>query len=653
MLCPLGASATVIDNNVNFVAKNQNPFETGPSVTRSTSYSFALPDTTANTPTVKIPPAGSPTYAQLGASVGGDVSLDFSASLSTGKLFLNLPVVTSLTVPDPYTVRAGSAFTVAGTADIAPQGFTKLATQTTYDRLGSGALIGTFDQVIRPSSGLPSLTTTSPGIAADLGLSIVNHNSAFLQGCVGAIVGSVCTDVFRADLPSLGQLNLPLVHADSTGSVTLLPTVPALSQSASLPKTFPIADYATFTVDAPKLNQAATLSGGNLVAHTDTDIVSATVDLDRLVDDFVLRPSLLPTINGTLGPIGYSLMDAKATVASGLYQDLEFTPRPSIGLIFDDYVKATVNGQSLGAVQALTFEPGDLVTLAPTVFRSTLGVTPFYAMPNELANTTGLQIDGRLDVSLLSASAIGESTGYAFSGTVAPPPLQIPFYTNQFGVDIAPVLGSRFDLQFDLFGDVTENQMLWQQESANSDGSAVYRLLVDLPEATLQYLVTGREQVFLRTCPGCDGSDFDVVFLPDQPLVIYDSDFFPDGLNLGEIFCISCTGLSLDDFTALAVAADDGELFYFSPYAHELELPDLCFACDPLLSQVVQRYSFVPDAPNVLVDRPFPGYYPFSVPVPSTVLLLIFGLGASALARPRGRIARGVPNTVCQRWEAI
>jgi len=613
------AVATVIEQDADFVALDQNPFATGPATIVPFDQAITLPTLRTDFPALTIPaplPGGS---FQLGASVTGAMDLDFNGSVNPGSLNINFPVTTTFTIPDG--VKVGQTFSLGTTSAVAPSGFAQVlgAPVTIF---GDGAP-RSYLTVAQAAAGAPTLTTTNPGIAAAVDLDITNHNFLTLQGCE-VIVG--CADIIKQDLPSLGQQTITLLSASTAGNVQVLPGVPGAAQSFSLPQTIQLVPttpgLATVTVSAPNLAQTGVLTGAQLVANTTSNVASVNLSIDGLISSTVLEPLLLPPLSGSAGPIDYSLLKANASLDGGLFQNLDFTDKGTqITLVFDHLVRANVNGTDLGAVQQLSFTAGDDVKLSPMGFVTTLHVQPVMTLMNSLDNTTGVSLSGRLTASALSASLDGlGSIGPLVQGDTGPLPIaQFNALQNNFPVDMKPVFGSPFDINFG--ANLNQVSLQMAQVSDDGNGHVTYRFNVtELGRTVAAFDVTGRNQL-VSLCITCDIQE--VVFLPDNDVSVV---IGGETIDLGDLFCVSGACNSAIDLSPLTSLVEAVDVAGFNPVFFADAGPDQQVAGPVLTNDFVNHTSSNPDPGVILASNLALFNELMAVPEPSTLPMLAVGL---------------------------
>ena len=635
-----GAQAGVITQNLDFVAANQNPFAAGPAYTAVYEQAIPLPTQRTDFPAIIIPlsPASYP-RVELGGSVTGEMNLDFWASLNTGRLNINYPVQAALNVPDSLTV--GQTFSLGSGANVLPAGYSQLILVPAGSFSGSPGA-SNYLTTAQISSGAPSLTTSNPGIAAGVDFNITNHNFLYAQGCATPL-SITCAYIVKEDLPSLGSKTITLVSASTAGSVQILPDVGG--GTYSLPQTIPLGTFASFTVDKPDLRQNGTLVGSSLQADKTSNVATLTLDIDALLSNAVLNPLLLPPLTGDIGPIGYSLLDASASLSGGLYQSLDFNvTHTKVTLVFDHSVRARVNGVDHGIVNALEFNAGDDVKLSPVGFVTTLHVVPSFTLDNNLHNSTGIALTGSLDAKALEASlgSLG-STGFLASGHVDVPLGQLELYHNDFSVDIKRVWGNAFDIHFGLNPRAVGVSVDLTELTEGSDGSATFHFRLIRDGSVLdEFDVAGRVQRFLP-CPSCDiGTAF---FLPDTEVF---GTIDGESVDLGDAFCWS--GLCLDgfDLSSLDGLVHAATAVGFDPVLFADESQDF-FVSDPLLTdEFVSHGASVPDPGFVYEYNPefYEELLSATAPEPTTLSILGLGLaGLGVMRRRRAALSRATRRT--------
>jgi PEP-CTERM motif len=625
------ALALDIVQNLDFEAVNQNPFTTGSAYVDYYDQAIPLPTQRTDFPGLIIPlSAASYPRVTLGGSVTGEMNLDFWASVNTGRLNINYPVQTTFTVPDSLSI--GQTFSLGSSGNVLPAGYTDVVLLATG--LSNGGLPYYLQQA-QISSGLPSMTTSNPGIAAGVDLNITNHNYLYAEGCATPL-DITCAYIVQQNLPSVGSQTITLLSASTLGNVQILPDVPGAGYTFSLPETFPLGNFASFTVDKPDLGQNGALVGSDLKASTTSNVATVTVDIDQLLSDAVLNPLLLPPLTGNLGPVGYSLLDANASLSGGLYQTLDFNvTNTQVTLVFDHDVRAKVNGVDKGVGKVLQFNVGDDVKLSPVGFVTDIHVVPSFRLVNMLHNRTGIELTGSLDVNALEASldSLG-STGYLFQDSVNVPLGQLQLYQSDFPVDIKDVWATPFDLHFGLNQSLNGVSIHIAEIAEASDGTATFMFTVDRQDGvTSQFNVSGRVQ---RTLCGGQG---DITYCTGYFLA--DADVMAllggDQIDLGDTFCWFGDCTQADDLSFLdnlihAATADGFDPVYFADAAQDF------LVNDPELADVFTSHNASnPDPGFVYAYNPDFFDQLTAVPEPGTIALV--GLGIAGLGAMRRRRA--------------
>jgi hypothetical protein len=620
------AGATTIERDTDFVALNQNPFESGPSEITPFQKPIALPTVSTDIPAVTIPSPVPPVFFQFGASVTAAMDLTFYGSLNPGRLDINYPVSTTFTIPDA--LQVGQTFSLGTSSAVTPGGFSQLVS-TPVTLFGPDGAPHDYLTVARNSAGAPTLTTTNPGIAAAVDLDITNHNFVALQACTPVPLVP-CADIVKANLPSLGQQSITLLSASTAGNVQILPGVPGVSQTLSLPQSIPFGPFSKLDISAPDLAQTGVLSGTSLVANKTSTVASLNLSIDGLISNTVLNPLLLPPLTGSIGPIDYSLLKANASLDGGVYQNLNFADQGTqITLAFDHLVRARVNGVDEGAVSMLSFTAGDDVKLSPIGFVPTLHVVPILGLANSLNSNTGITLGGTLSASALSASLAGlGSIGPVNLGNVNVTLAQISLLQNQFGVDMKSIIGAPFDINFG--ADLNGISLTLNQINDDGHGHVTFNFNVAmLGDPVASFDVTGRNQI-IPLCPTCDINE--TIFLPDSEVTVT---IGGQTFDLGDIFCVSGPCNAALDLSPLESLIHSADVAGFDPVFFADGAPDLQILDPVLTNDFVSHLSSDPDPGTVFVNDPALFDQLTSVPEPSSMSILLFGLvGAWVMTWP-------------------
>ena len=634
------ARATSFTQDLDFEAVNRNPFAQGQSYFDVYEQAIPLPTQRTDFPALVLPLAPPSPYPQvsIGAAVTGAMNLDFWAGVNTGRLNINYPLQAAFDVPDGLTV--GQSFSLGSSATVLPAGYSQMILVPAASFSG----IPYYLTAAQIASGAPSLTTSNPGISAGVDFNITNHNFLYVQGCATPL-SITCADIVNEQLPSVGSQTITLISASTLGNVQILPDIPGATQTFSLPQTIPLGTFASFTVNKPDLSQNGALVGSALQASKTSNVATLTLDIDQLLSNTLLNPLLLPPLTGNVGPVGYSLLDANASLLGGLYQNLDFTVTDTkVTLVFDHYVRAIVNGVDRGAVLALDFNAGDDVQLKPMGFVTKLHVVPTFTLENNLHNSTGIALQGELDAKALSASlGVLGSTGYLVDGTFTVPLGQFELYHNDFSVDIKQVLGDAFDIDFGLDARLTNVEVGLSELTEGPDGSATFRFNLLRDNALIaSFDVSGKVQ---RLGPCGDLISCGAFFLPDQEVfAMIDG----ESVDLGDIFCWAGTCFDAVDLSPLeslvhTAVVDGFDPVYFADAGQDFLVSDALPTDD-----FTSHFSSTPDPGQVYAFNP--EFYDrlLAVPEPGSLELPRFRAGRSGChapppVTPRRRQTQGAP----------
>jgi hypothetical protein len=412
------ATAAPITEALFFAATNQNPFQAGPAVSWDRTWSTRdFPIARTEVPALRFPPSG-PVYLEAGGRTEGQLGLNLNAQFSSGTLDMAYPVRAVFDAPAPDTVRAGSRFSLGFSSQAPATGLFRLSDVINTTRvidLGNGVRIqGGSGGTERVS---PFIRTTFPSLAAQLELEYTQVNSAFVQGCVDAFIARACGDIGSIRLPSLGPVTQTIASLGREGAYVL----PGTSFEAGIDfgKAYPLltgidgSELVTVTPFYPTLATQGGMDGTNgpLRAEGSQPILRFQGDLDGIIDNYVLRPALLPTLQGNIGPGQYTLLDATATLDATVYQEFEYTPELRVRLDFDQAM--TLPGSR--PFTQLDMRVGETVEL-----RSVFGVAgdvtvrPTYYLGGRMHSETGLGIGAGIDAAALRFQILGLDTGFAW-----------------------------------------------------------------------------------------------------------------------------------------------------------------------------------------------------------------------------------------------
>lgn len=563
-----------------FTALGQNPYQPGPASSWTDRRERDIQLNRTDGPTIRFPPEPSPGFVRAGVRTEGYGGISLETNFNSGMLDIRYPVASELRVPDANSVRAGGAFSV-GLSSEARSLFN-------IDRVNIGATsVSMFRSDGRSFGGgsslmAPNIRTTFPSLSGRLDLFYQQRNSAFIEGC-GEVPFTgirVCGDIIKGDLPSFPRLQQTVASFGPDG-IFVLPGTSAQKAGYTFGTPISLGGYADLTVNYPKVATNGGLVGPTkLSSFGEKPLVELKVDIDQIISDFVLRPSLLPPLNGDFGPAKYNLLELEGSLFATLYQQFGYDPRVRTKLRFDQWVR---NGNSgpllevdLGAGETLD----NLRLLNP--FADQVNVRPTYYLDGKLVAETGIGFGAGIDAKALRLQLGPLDTGWAVEDGDETVFARVKLSGQEFVPKISAIAGRDFTIDFRSALELSDGMtttVVGNSVTALDPTGKSGRFNVPL------FGVVNGDAVALGSRPGilsyADGSPVgsayeyvtakrDVFFRPDDASQIdYDGYAFP----VPDFFCARCISALLPDPVPTAVIVlDDGTVINASDAPPDIAL---------------------------------------------------------------------------------
>lgn len=642
---PLGtAGATEYQHELAFTAVNRNPWTGGPAFTLEETWddlraqvSLTIP-TTGLTPTdllLQLLSIDSPVdvlSAQLGGSVAAQAGLDFGYYVSGGRLNVNYPAISTLSIGTapgrPDAIRATEAVPVS--AQFLP-GLDRVVVPSSTGLLSTIAGSGYAEPVNLPGFSIttfdaPRFGTDFPNVsvwgeafvAGEIGVNVEVRGLAVSIPGVGEAC-LVCKGIpYRVEVP---EQRFTFVEIDPlTVRVPGLVDV-QLDQTIQLPSP---AD-ARLQLSSPNLKVTGGLApGGTTLAGNGAKPVITVLGS---LDDFI--PLVGAVLDGNVGPLGYTIASIDAGPSFGVYQDFRLEVTPRLRLDFSEPVLA---GGVLTTVADFALD--EAISFTPLLSGSDrLAIRPTYQIDTRFFNETGISVSAVFDLDGPTLSADGLGTlGPLGEDTVSVELLRLPLFDESFSLAIGAIRTDRIVLD-KVFPAVTiEDQLRFgiTQPSlvgpGSEPGTDLYQWLLQ-DELGNDMFVQAQGQTILL---GGLGDVFERILVLDDDLIVQIADGQP-AFNLGSVICLLCFDRTPElEGTNPFLEDETGRLYLTELF--EFPSADFCIECDPILGQDNRRVAGA--LPIVTVGEI---YETAPIPEPATALLLALGLTGLAVGGGRGR----------------
>jgi hypothetical protein len=339
---------------------------------------------------------------------------------------ITFPQKVTLTVPDPYSIKAGSAFTIS----------TQVTPQVSYTLTHA------------PKAGVQaSMQTFGPTVQAMATMNVDAHLFGGAEACFGFCVGPNLS----VGLPAQSQELLALNY-NNDGKVRVLGSDVRQAGGSIDNK-----GVVSLNVQPPKLNSDSLTSGGlvgNMLQSGErSNVFALGVSFDRVVSDLLG----LPPLHGSSNGFGYNLLTAGGDLNVDVKQSFSFDPNLQTKLHFSNAVQLASGG---GMISDLSIPLGSSVDLkAPGAL--SLGILPTFSLANTAHNQTSLVAAGHVAVSAGGLDIFGETLGPIVNESTSGDIADVSLVDNSFHVNMADVVAKPFNLLFDLTGGIlnaTETQ---------------------------------------------------------------------------------------------------------------------------------------------------------------------------------------------------
>ena len=401
--------------------------------------------------------------SRIGAKLGleGNVraGLNYDVLISDGSLRITLPQHVTYSVPDPLAIKQGGVFNIVST----------LVPTTIYtisaDRIALDGHIG-------PTIVKAGLQTTGPTVQALIGLELKANLQAIAQACFVAYCIGPNLEVGVDKTQEVLALNH---NGDRQLRVLGEPVVSAETRQSFNDGTIAVtAQLPTLNTDSRARADGFDLATGNLQSANRANVATVTALLDRIVTKLLG----LPPLNNTSEGFGYNIVTANAGLNIDVAQKFTFDPDLQATLNFTSPVIVGVDGVFNPALRtnSVSFRVGDTISLrAPSAL--SLGVAPEYRLDNATRNETGLQVDGKVNVTAGAVDIFGLTIGPLVREPKNDAPVglaNVPLFGDTFRVNTANIRTNPFNIAFALANDTAFADQCLAVDPAACDRSGLF-----------------------------------------------------------------------------------------------------------------------------------------------------------------------------------
>ena len=542
------ATALVINQNVNFAAANRNPWTGGPAFEQEwhlTQPSVGpikvdLPKLNGNPLNILADFLGIDLPFSANVGVGGTVSgsagFDFGYYVSGGKLNVNYPALSTLSIPTTQPngnrIIGGQSLTIG--TNFTPGLNTISAPLTSQYIAAAGAGYEGLMQNVSLGTTMkdPFLKTTFPYASAWADFNYDIRGGAFVEAT--AKVFGACIVCARKEVKFGDGRSVTLIEIDPGGkgqppsAYFLGNKVDPFQPNQLCP--------AKISFSYPDVAVQGSLQGDRSVFGSDTkSIITVQGGAEKLI------PFVGPFLQNGVGPFGYQLLSTDGGPSLGLYQDFRFTPKPEMQLAFSQPILQRGADGKYHATNVVQFGLGQsLDIIAPlTLGSSNLRVQPTYFLNNIVHNETGLRLGVQMDVEMLRLNSPFGSLGPAYKDRLDFELARMKLYDADFSLSLGAITGRPFELDV-AFPIAAALQDRYQfagvvPDSEYPEGEGFRILYIDTLTGELFSEFAEGE---ILTLPGF-GDTIQQVFVAAEDVTGIGN------LNLGRAFCVICFDSSL------------------------------------------------------------------------------------------------------------
>lgn len=641
VLCGWAVSghATTLSANVAHTAVNVNPWTGGPAFSDGWTYDDIAASLRGDVPAVGvsltgplkgvlgIPRIG---FAEAGATVRGDFSLELGYAVSGGRLNITYPgrgTVDIATRPGDLVI-AGKPVVTESRFDpglsrvMRPLGVDlSLLGGAGYAPAASipGFGFDTFDQ--------PRFQTAFPNAAAWMTLNYDIAAGLYAEAGIAKSDLLGCLGCVRREFARHGTGSVEIVNVNRKGVQVLGETrVAAFDQTFGLGAASLRVSYPDVSVSGQLQGDGRTLAGGG-----SRRVLEVVGNLEQLV------PLVGPFLSQSVGPFTVKLLGLEGGPTFSLYQDFTVRIDPQVALVFNQDVLTHVGGQS-HLTRVVQGRLGDRLDWTPLIgsARTDLTVQALFMPRATVTNHTGFSVGYQVTADALSAELAGLQLGPAQTVTLSNDlAIKLPaFFTSEFEVDLDPIALSPRSLTV---GGVLADEFLDRQffvGGVTEESPGLFRIAVldDLGRLAGSASASGRLQRRLDTL-----SDLppELLFIAEED-VVADVRLCDDGcdtgqVNLGAFLCVVCRAHN-EVFAAVSPSFVDGGETLFINDLGRFRADETLFDGVPALDRQARVLSL---SDVLTIGEPVPFGTP--VPLPPTAWLFALSLTALPLAR-RGRV---------------
>jgi hypothetical protein len=365
-----------------------------------------------------------PTGAELGLRTSGRFGIDYRAAISAGDFDIQLPGRAVFDVPTSTFGTTIGALTIG----------------TRFERLPSLELPAVIGGPLIDRPAL--LQVDGPSVEAYLDLVA---RADFFAGARGCVVG-VCKTFGLGPLGFDESREIASVNRGGSGEVRVLDTVVSANQTIPI-----LGGLGNIWLNLPDLDSSSVYTpgnvpGGDLVSTRRASIAGLNVNLAQLAANSVGLP--IP-LQGSVGPIGYNLLQSNAGLALDIEQSLTFRPEVLGRMIFTNPVIPVVGGIDQPAATAIDFRFGDDVTFKPGQV-GRVDFQPLIVVNGQVRNQTSLVVSGDVSVQALGADVFGLNLGPLVNERLSSSDLgRLTLYDETFPIFLGGQFGAPISLDFE------------------------------------------------------------------------------------------------------------------------------------------------------------------------------------------------------------
>ena len=369
----------------------------------------------------------------VGGNFSGNAGLEFGYYVTGGRLNMKYPARTSLdiaaTLPGTLdTVVAGrtsaihSAFLPGVTGVTRPISLVSDAAGLGYaEQSVPGFTMETFRD--------PEFSTTNPYASAWANLGFGVAVNGFVKASV-ELFGE-CIVCHTKEFGFGGDTDVTLVEVDPSGV-----SVAGGAFQSKFDQDIDVLGIGSVNVSYPdiQIHSGPLQPDASLHGFTSKHALTLQGQLEKFI------PVIGPILSNTYGPFGYTLVKVEGGPTLNVYQDLTFTPQPSVKLQFSEPVLHKDSDGVFRPTNVFQFALGEDVEWKPIMGSlDLLRISPTYFLNNTFRNETGFTLGVEVDVDVLKLQTpIGEIGPVFHLPLTADDLARVPLYESSFEIPLAP-----------------------------------------------------------------------------------------------------------------------------------------------------------------------------------------------------------------------